>query len=75
MSNADKAIEKLVAIQTHLSVPGNKIMVATHLKATVYGVQHKAMFKATDSGLFVQRGRAWDCIDYAAIKFGRTVSR
>jgi polygalacturonase len=68
MSNS---IEKLVAIQEHLSVPGNKVMVATHLKATVYSAAHVSMFRANADGLFVQRGRYWDCIDYCAIKFGK----
>jgi len=64
------AAEKLEEIQTHLATKGNKVMVCTHLRATTYDHRHIGMFKANTGGLFVQRGRAWDCIDYCAIRFG-----
>lgn len=64
------ATEKLAKIQAHLAVKGNKVMVATALRATVYSSKHVGMFKATANGLLVQRGKAWDCIDYCAIRFG-----
>ena len=65
------AREKLEAIQSHLATPGNKVLIATALKATMYGNKHVAMFKATDRNLFVQRGKHWDCIDYCSIRFGK----
>lgn len=62
------AQQKARQIAAHLAA-GGRVMVATYTKATFYDQRHAAMFRATRSGLFVQRGKAWDCIDYCAIKF------
>ena len=69
------AAERLAAIQEHLKVKGNIVMVATHFKATVYQSRHSGMFRANEHGLFVQRGKGWDCIDYCAIRFGRKATK
>lgn len=61
-----QARRKLAAIQQALQ-DGCTIMVSTHLKATQYTAKHADMFKATRTGLFVKRGKHWDCIDYCKI--------
>lgn len=61
-----QARRKLAAIRQALQ-DGCTIMVSTHLKATQYTAKHADMFKATKSGLYVRRGKNWDCIDYCKI--------
>jgi hypothetical protein len=55
-------------IAAHLAA-GGRVVVATYTRATYYDQRHAAMFRATRTGLFVQRGKAWDCIDGCAIRF------
>jgi hypothetical protein len=64
--------ERLAEIQAHLATKGNKVMVCTYTRGTVYDHRHIGMFKATEKNLFVQRGKAWDCIDGCGIRFGTT---
>jgi hypothetical protein len=72
--------EKLIAIQAHLAAEGNKVQVATHLRATLYDHRHASMFRVSGTDLQVQRGRAWDCIASdrvhlnVAIRYGREVA-
>ena len=58
----DKIIETLKA--------DGAMIVATHTKATQYGQKHLSMFRLTADGLYVQRGKHWDCIDGCALRFG-----
>lgn len=67
-----QARQKLQAITDHLSI-GGQVLIATYTRATAYSAKHAAMFKATKSGLYVQRGKQWDCIDHCAIRFSKTV--
>jgi len=46
---------------------GHTVQIATHTRAVRYTAKHAAMFKATKSGAFVQRGKVWDCIDHTNI--------
>ena len=57
-------------IQDALGANGH-VMVVTYTKATRYDRRHAAMFKATPTGAYVQRGKRWDCIDYAGISIVR----
>jgi len=67
------AAERLAEIQAALK-DGRRVQVSTHLKSTVYDERHIAMFRTMKNSLYVQRGRAWDCIDYCSIRFERRVS-
>lgn len=69
-TETETAAAKLARIQAHLAVRGNKIMICTYTRATVYDSRHVGMFRATERSLYVQRGRSWDCIDYCGIRFG-----
>jgi hypothetical protein len=62
-----KARAKVAFITAHLNA-GHTVVVATMTKATRFDRRHLAMFKATKSGAYVQRGKAWDCIDYASVE-------
>lgn len=57
-------------IQDALSADGS-VVIATYTKATQYDRRHVAMFKATPTGAYVQRGKRWDCIDFAGISIVR----
>lgn len=54
-------------IVTQLS-DGKTVYVVTHMNATAYTLKHVAMFKATNTGAYVQRGRGWDCIDFCGLR-------
>lgn len=72
MTNTER-IETLAKIQAHLATEGNKIQVCTYTRATLYDHRHANLFKITSTGLFVARGKSWDCIDYCGIRYGTTV--
>ena len=60
---------KVSRIQAHLAA-GGIVVVGTPLKAWKFTKPaHAEMFKANRTGAYVQRGKAWDCIDYSAIRF------
>jgi len=46
---------------------GRTVYVTTYTKATKYTAKHAEMFKATKGGLYVQRGKNWDCLDYCGL--------
>ena len=46
---------------------GKTVMVSTYTKATQYTAKHKSMFSASKTGLYVQHGKSWVCIDYCKI--------
>jgi len=55
-------------IVNHLNNNGN-VLLCTYTKVTKYQSKHSNMFKLGKSGsVYVQRGKNWDCIDYAGIK-------
>jgi hypothetical protein len=64
------AKEKLAKIQAHLSA-GGQVMIVTYARGTLYKKKHLAMFTATDTDLFVARGKHKDCLTYTCIKFSR----
>lgn len=45
---------------------GRKVMIATHTKATIY--PSLDWFKLGKTGVYVKRGKNWDCINFSAIK-------
>jgi hypothetical protein len=47
---------------------GHIVQITNHLRAVRYNAKHIGMFKATKSGAYVQRGKAWDCIDYCDVR-------
>lgn len=53
---------KVAFIQKHLAA-GHTVCLTTHTKQVRYTAKHAEMFRATKTGAFVQRGKAWDCID------------
>ena len=55
-------------IAAHLT-SGRRVLVGTCTRATVYSKRHADMFRATSSGLYVRRGKHWDCIDHCALRF------
>lgn len=55
-------------IRSHLAA-GGRVVLGTHTRATEYGPAHAEWFKATRTGAYVRRGKAWDCIDYAGFRF------
>ena len=58
-----KARRRIAWILARLA-EGRTVQIATQTRAVRYTAKHAAMFKATKSGAFVQRGKAWDCIDH-----------
>ena len=62
------ARKKAAKIQAHLAA-GKAVAIGTQTRCWILKAKHAAMIKATKSGLFMQRGKAWDCIDYCAIRF------
>lgn len=59
---------RFAAIVSHLS-KGGRIMTCSYTKPTIYTAKHAVMFKVKGSSLYVQRGRAFDCLDFTPIKF------
>lgn len=62
-----KARAKLAKIQAALS-NGATITISTYGRQLRLTAKHADMLKATKTGLYVQRGKAWDCIDGAKIQ-------
>jgi hypothetical protein len=52
-------------ITKHLE-SGKKVLISSYAKAWRFDKRHISMFKATDKGLYMQRGKAWDCIATAS---------
>ena len=63
-----QARQQHARITRHLA-RGGKIAVCTYTRTTVYDDRHAEMFSATKAGVYVRRGKGWDCIDYCAIRF------
>lgn len=63
---------KVAKIKAHLG-SGGVVIVSTMTRAVEYKTKHSEMFKATRTGVYVARGKSWDCIDYSNIRFGRYV--
>lgn len=63
------ARKRASAIVEHL-INGGVVMVCTALSATqLDNPKHATMIKGTKTGLYIQRGKKWECIDYCSIKF------
>lgn len=45
---------------------GRTVALTTYTRQTRYKAKHLDMFKATKHGLYVQRGKNWDCVDHCA---------
>lgn len=58
---------KVAWIVAHLEA-GRSVQITTATRATRYTAKHVGMFKATKSGAYVQRGKAWDCFDFADVR-------
>lgn len=63
----DLANRKLAFITEHLSA-GRSVFISTHLRTWKLTKKHSAMVKATASGLYLQNGKRWDCIDFCRIE-------
>lgn len=57
-----KARVKVAWINAKLS-DGLNVYICTYTKTTKLSLKHANMVKATKSGAYMQRGKAWDCID------------
>jgi hypothetical protein len=53
-------------IQAHLT-RGGRVLVATHLKSWIH--RDPDRFQCRRDGVYVRRGKQWDCINYCAIRF------
>lgn len=54
---------------------GGIVQVCTHLKAWQFSKpEHVKFFMLSGNGLFMRRGKSWDCIDYSNLRFGKFVS-
>lgn len=62
-----KARARLAKIQNALA-SGATITISTYGRQLRLTSKHAEMLKATKTGLYVQRGRSWDCIDGAKIQ-------
>ena len=47
---------------------GKTIIISTYCKAWQFDQRHTDFFKATKSGLYMRRGKHWDCIDGASVR-------
>jgi hypothetical protein len=56
------ARKRIAWIQAKLA-EGHTVQLTTYTTATRYKAKHADMFRATRTGAYVQRGKAWDCID------------
>jgi hypothetical protein len=48
---------------------GGIVTVATATRATHYNAKHSEMFRVTRTGVYIQRGKSWDCIDLCGFRF------
>lgn len=62
-----KARRRLAAINAAFDA-GRTVQVVTSMRVTNYAPKHRAMFVATRSGLFVQSGKKFLCLDFTTIK-------
>lgn len=61
------ARRKLAFIRSNIEA-GRTVQVANYLHAYRLTSKHVEMVKATKSGLYLQRGKRWDCIDGCSIR-------
>lgn len=61
-----KARRGLAAILETLRT-GGVVQIVTYLRITKCDARHVPMFKAARTGLYIQRGKRWVCIDYCKI--------
>jgi hypothetical protein len=60
--------QKFAKLQAHLAA-GGSFYICTSYRATKVSPKHTDMIRLGKSGsIYVQRGKAWDCIDYCAIR-------
>lgn len=48
---------------------GGIVTIGTMTRYTHYDKRHIDMFKCNRFGVYVQRGKSWDCIDYCGFRF------
>lgn len=46
---------------------GNSVSVTTYTRSVNYKPKHRDMFKIAGRNVYVQRGKAWDCINLCKI--------
>jgi hypothetical protein len=64
------ARELYAKIQDTLNA-GGIVMMSTYTKHTQYEKKHIDMFRCTKDGVYVQRGKSWDCISGCGFRFYR----
>jgi len=62
-----EAKKKLAWINMHLAA-GRMVQIATYTKAWRYTAKNAPTLKATRTGLYIARGKSWDCIDGCDIR-------
>jgi hypothetical protein len=61
---------RLARIQATLAA-GGVVQVVGYGKVLEADRRHAAMFKATRTGVYLQRGKAWDCLNFSLIRHTR----
>lgn len=56
------AKKKLGWINAHFDA-GRNVYVCTYTRSTRFKPKHRGFFKANRNGVWVARGKSWDCID------------
>lgn len=64
------ARQRVAWIKAQLAA-GRVVLMTTYTRQWRFRQGHEAMFRATKSGAYVQRGKAWDCIDGTDIRNDR----
>ena len=47
---------------------GKTVYVSTYVRCTKYKPKHRDMFQLADTGVFVQRGKSWECISLCSFE-------
>lgn len=47
---------------------GKTVVISTYTKAWKFDKRHVDFFRATRNGLYMRRGKQWDCIDFASVR-------
>lgn len=45
------------------------VTIATYTHARHYEKKHLDLFRCTSTGVYIKRGKSWDCIDYCGFRF------
>lgn len=63
-----KRRKRLAAILTHLE-RGGTVLLCTAYRVTKITAKHSSMLRAVPDGLYIQRGKNWECLNFTTIRF------